>query len=203
MIRKLKTEDVEAVVRIHLASFPGFFLSFLGPRFLELFYRSFLEDSAGIGFVAIDENGYILGSVVGPLVPGGYFKRLLKRRWWKFCLASTSALMRQPGIASRLLRALWYRGDAPEGNSVPRALLNSISVSPEVQGRGIGRALVKGWLTEVQCRGGQGAFLTTDGEGNDAVNAFYQRVGWKLENSYTTPQKRLINRYIYDFQEPK
>lgn len=201
MIRKLRTEDIEAVVRIHLASFPGFFLSFLGPRFLELFYRSFLEDSTGIGFVALDGDGCVIGSVVGPLAPGGYFKRLMRRCWWAFSLASASALLRRPWIASRLLRALWYRGDAPEGDSVPRALLSSISVAPEAQGRGVGQALVKAWLHEVRRRGGQGAFLTMDAEGNEAVTYFYQRSGWKLESSYTTAQRRRMNRYIYDFRE--
>jgi ribosomal protein S18 acetylase RimI-like enzyme len=193
--------DLKTVVRIHLSSFPGFFLSFLGPRFLELFYRSFLEDPAGIGFVVTDENGYILGSVVGPLVPEGYFKRLLKRRWWKFCLASSSAIARRPWIISRLLRALWYRGDAPESDNVPRALLSSIAVAPEAQGRGVGQALVEAWLFEVRRRGGQGAFLTTDAEGNDAVNAFYLRQRWKLDSFYTTAQGRCMNRYIYDFRE--
>jgi GNAT superfamily N-acetyltransferase len=201
MIRPLKIEDVEAVVKVHSASFPGFFLSFLGPRFLDLFYRSFLEDSAGIGFVALNVDEFVIGCVVGPLVPGGYFKRLLRRRWWAFCLASASALLRRPWIACRLLRALWYRGDAPEGDSVTQALLSSIAVAPEAQGQGVGQALVKAWLYEVRRRRGQGAFLTTDAEGNDAVNYFYQRSGWKLESSYTTVQRRRMNRYIYDFRE--
>jgi len=201
MIRPLIDSDLKMVVKIHLSSFPSFFLSFLGPRFLELFYRSFLEDSAGIGFVALDVDERVLGSVVGPIEPGGYFKRLMKRRWRAFCLASASALLRRPWIASRLLRALWYRGDAPEGDSVPRALLSSISVAPEAQGRGVGQALVEAWLFEVRRRGGQGAFLTTDAEGDEAVNCFYQRLGWKLESSYTTAQKRRMNRYIYDFRK--
>jgi hypothetical protein len=99
MIRPIKIEDVEAVVKVHSASFPGFFLSFLGPRFLDLFYRSFLEDSEGIGFVALNVDEFVIGCVVGTLVPGGYFKRLLRRRWWAFCLASASALLRRPWIA--------------------------------------------------------------------------------------------------------
>jgi len=201
MIRPLIDSDLKMAVKIHLSSFPGFFLSFLGPHFLELFYRSFLEDPTGIGFVATDENGCILGSVVGPLVPGGYFKRLIKRRWWKFCLASASPLLRRPWIALRLLRALWYCGAAPTGDSVPRALLSSISVAPEAQGQGVGQALIKAWLFEVRRRRGQGAFLTTDAEGNEGVNCFYQRLEWKLESSYTTAQRRRMNRYIYDFRE--
>lgn len=194
-------QHILPVVQVHIESFPGFFLSFLGPRFLELFYRSFLEDSTGIGFVAIDENGCVLGCVVGPLVPEGYFRSLLKRRWWNFCLASVSAVLRRPRIASRLLRALWYRGDASESGNVPRALLSSIAVAPKAQGHGVGRELVKAWLSEVQRHGVKGAFLTTDAEGNEVVNAFYRRLGWELDSSYTTAQGRRMNRYIYDFRE--
>lgn len=201
MIRPLTVADVETAVRIHQSSFPGFFLSSLGPRFLELFYRSFLEDSSGIGFVALDENGCVIGSVAGPLVPAGYFKRLVRRHWLAFCMASLSALLSRPSIASRLVRALWYRGDAPEGDSVSRALLSSISVAPEAQGQGVGQALVEAWLYEVRCRGGKGAFLTTDADGNEVVNIFYQRLGWRLDSSYTTAQGRRMNRYIYDFRE--
>jgi ribosomal protein S18 acetylase RimI-like enzyme len=184
-----------------LESFPGFFLSFLGPHFLELFYRSFLEDSAGIGFVALNVDEFVIGCVVGPLVPGGYFKRLMRRRWWAFCVASSSALLRRPWIAFRLLRALWYRGDAAEGDSEARALLSSIAVAPEARGQGVGQALVKAWLDEVRRRGGQGAFLTTDAEGNEAVNIFYQRLEWKVDCSYTKAQGRRMIRYIYDFRE--
>ena len=38
-IRPMLESDVEAVVEIHLRTFPGFFLSFLGPDFLALLYR--------------------------------------------------------------------------------------------------------------------------------------------------------------------
>lgn len=201
MIRPLIDSDLKAVVKIHLQSFPAFFLSFLGPRFLELFYRSFLEDPSGIGFVAVNGNGRVIGSVVGPMVPGGFFKRLIRRCWWAFSLASVSALLSRPWIAPRLLRALWYRGDAPDDGSVLRALLSSISVAPEAQGQGVGQELVNAWLFEVKRRGGLGAFLTTDAEDNEAVNRFYQRLGWKLGGFFTTAQGRRMNRYLYDFRE--
>ncbi|MBN2345269.1 MAG: GNAT family N-acetyltransferase [Candidatus Aminicenantes bacterium] len=201
MIRPLRESDLEPVVEIHLASFPGFFLSFLGPGFLKLFYRSFLEDPLGIAYVAAGEDGGLLGCVVGPLRPAGYFKRLLKRCWWSFCLASLPALARRPGIALRLLRAVRYRGDAPGGVDSRRALLSSIAVAPSAQGRGIGRELVEAWLGEARRRGAPGAFLTTDAEGNDAVNAFYRRLGWRLADSYTAARGRRMNRFVFDFPE--
>jgi ribosomal protein S18 acetylase RimI-like enzyme len=196
-VRALGADDVAAVVAVHLRAFPSFFLSFLGPRFLREFYSSFLVDPMGRGFVAVDESGRMLGVVVGPLNPAGYFKRLLKRRWWAFCLASVSAVLRRPTVAPRLFRAVVYRGEAPDGPV--RALLSSIAVDPQVQGGGVGRLLVERWVAEVRAAGGTGCFLTTDAEGNEAVNAFYRKLGWKLEGSYCTTEGRRMNRYVFDF----
>ncbi len=198
-IAKLKREHVAGVVRVHLRSFPGFFLTFLGPQFLAEFYRSFTEDPAGMGYAALDEEaGRVVGSVVGPISPAGYFKRLLKRRWWAFAAASLATMLRDPRVVRRLLRALVYRGDAPSGPA--RALLSSISVDPSVQGTGVGRRLVEAWAREARDRGAAGCFLTTDAENNEAVNQFYQAGGWTLESSYVTPEGRRMNRYVLDFE---
>ena len=195
----IKEKHISQIVSVHMRSFPNFFLTFLGRRFLKEFYHSFLVDPSGMGFVAEDtSSGDVLGVIVGPLVPGGYFKRLLKRRWWAFCLVSVTAVLRKPWIIKRLFRAMFYRGEAPE-TSPQRSLLSSIAVDPKAQRFGIGEALVTAWVEEAKSRGAAGCFLTTDAEGNDPVNCFYQRIGWVLESSYTTPEGRKMNRYVLDF----
>ncbi|MFA6175750.1 MAG: GNAT family N-acetyltransferase [Phycisphaerae bacterium] len=197
-IRGIAGKDVKQVVDIHIKAFPSFFLTFLGRGFLKEFYKSFLCDSQGVGFVAIDqETNDILGAIVGSLNPNGYFKRLLKRKWFAFCIASVGAVLRKPAVIKRLFRAVFYRGDAPDGQE--RSLLSSIAVSPDAQGRGVGKALVKRWLEEIKSRKSSGAFLTTDAENNQAVNSFYQNLGWKLESSYSTHEGRKMNRYVYNF----
>jgi hypothetical protein len=55
------------------------------------------------------------------------------------------------------------------------------------------------WLGEARRRGCAGAFLTTDADCNEAVNGFYRRLGWHLETSYSTPEGRRMNRYVFDF----
>lgn len=183
-----------------MRAFPNFFLTFLGPKFLGEFYSSFLKDPMGAGFVAEDnETGEVVGVVVGPLVPQGYFKRLLIRRWWAFCLASITAILKRPIVVKRLFRALFYRGDPPPGSRI--SLLSSVTVSPKVQGRGIGQALVRKWVEEVERRGYAGCYLTTDANDNDKVNSFYQRLGWKIESTYTTTEGRVMHRYILDLPE--
>ncbi len=198
-VTRISKDNIAEIVNVHVRSFPDFFLTFLGKRFLKEFYGSFLVDDAGIGFVAL-EDGEVLGAIVGPIVPDGYFKRLLKRRWWSFCIASLFAVIKKPTVIPRLFRAVFYRGESPqEGPKL--SLLSSIAVSPDAQGKGVGRLLVTSWLEEVQKQGSKGAFLTTDRENNDAVNGFYQNLGWNLESSYDTPEGRKMNRYVNMFTE--
>lgn len=194
----LEKKYLGEIVNVHLKAFPDFFLTFLGPGFLKEFYKSFLYDEQGIGFVAI-ENDRILGAIVGPFKPAGYFKRLLLKKWYVFCFASLGAVLRKPKVIKRLFRAVFYRGETPQGQD--RSLLSSIAVDPETQGKGVGKALVMKWLDAVKARGGKGAFLTTDAGSNNTVNSFYQNLGWKIESTYQTPEGRKMNRFVYDFEK--
>ncbi len=196
-LEPLTLAQVDSVVRLHLNAFPDYFLSCLGPRFLREFYVSFLMDPVAVAFVARDEHAEVVGAVVGPLDPRGFFSRLLRRRWWAFCQASLGTALNRPSTVRRLIRALAYRGDVPEGPV--RALLSSVAVSPSAQGRGVGKTLVRRWLAEAGRRSASGCYLATDADNNDAVNRFYRSIGWKLESTYTTPERRKMNRYIYDF----
>ena len=196
-ITSLSSSHINTVVEIHLRAFPNFFLSFLGPHFLREFYGSFLVDSQGVGFVSLSSAGQILGVIVGPVDPRGYFKRLLKRRWWKFCMASIAAVVQRPSCMPRLFRAVFYRGESPAG--VQRALLSSVAVDPNVQSVGVGKKLVAHWLKEIQRRGATGCYLTTDAEGNEKVNQFYQGLHWRIDSVYLTPEGRRMHRYVYDF----
>jgi ribosomal protein S18 acetylase RimI-like enzyme len=197
-LHRLERLDIPAVVDLHVRAFPGFFLSFLGPRFLREFYGSFVDEPNGLAFVAEDQTGgQLLGVVVGPLRPAGYFRRLLIRRWWAFCLASVMAVCRRPWVIPRLWRAVFYRGEAPTGPA--RALLSSLAVAPEARRRGVGLALINAWTAEAQCRGAAGGYLTTDAEGNEAVNAFYARAGWTLEETFVTREGRKMYRWTLDW----
>lgn len=190
---------IDRVVELHQQAFPGFFLSFLGPRFLREFYRSFVNHDVGVGFVAVDAStGSVLGVIVGPLIPDGYFRRLLTQRWFAFCLASLTSVVKKPSVLPRLFRAVFYRGDTP-AHAEGLALLSSIAVCPEVRGAGLGVALVQAFLDEVRHRGGKGVFLTTDADNNERVNRFYRELGFTQEAAYRTPEGRKMNRLLLTF----
>ena len=192
-ICSLETGHVDAVVRVHLASFPGFFLSFLGPRFLALFYSGICDAPEGIGFVYLNETGMPAGFVAGTSNPGGFYKRLLKRDWLKFALASAVPVLKKPSVIGRVARAVSHPAENPVGDDV--AGLFSIGVLPELQGTGAGKKLVQSFLCEASKRGCQRVFLTTDRDNNEAVNTFYKKLGFEIERQYVTPEGRRMNEY--------
>lgn len=198
-IRRMVVADLPEAVRVHLESFPAFFLSLLGPGCLRELYRSFVVDPSGVALVAEDPaSSRVIGVIAGTTRPAGHFRRLLARRWWAFGLTCLRAALRRPGIIPRLLRGLCYRGGDPDSRAL--ALLSTLAVSPSAQHRGVGSALVRRWVEAVRSdRSLAGCFLTTDGERNDAVNHFYRSAGWSLDGRYVTPEGRTMNRYTYEF----
>ena len=65
-----------------------------------------------------------------------------------------------------------------------------------MQRQGIGRLLVRAFLDEACVRELENINLTTDSFDNDGVNRFYQRLGFSLLRTYTTPEGRKMNEYI-------
>jgi ribosomal protein S18 acetylase RimI-like enzyme len=191
----MEAHDVALVVKAHLASFPGFFLTFLGPAFLAEFYTGILTDPSGIAFVS-EEDGQIAGFVAGTSQPAGFYMRLLRQRWWWFGLASIKPVLRNPRIVPRLLRALTMPGQARSAEG--EGTLMSIAVLPDKQGQGIGQALVRAFLSEAAQRGLAKVNLTTDQVNNDAANHFYQRLGFSCVRHFLTPEDRQMNEYVTD-----
>lgn len=197
-IVSLRPEYVEQCASIHLRAFPDFFLSRLGPRFISEFYRAFLDEPDAISGVALDDEGRVLGVVVGTKQPHGFFARLLKQRWHAFTLASITLAVRHPAVVPRLLRAVLYRGEVPL--PVGGALLSSICVDLDSQGASVGSNLLRHFMSAVQTAGIP-AYLTTDRVDNDSTNSFYLRHGWHLVGSYKTPEGRSMNCYALDVLE--
>jgi ribosomal protein S18 acetylase RimI-like enzyme len=185
------------MVEVHLTSFQGFFLTFLGPAFLRQLYVAIQADPSGIGFVAEDEKG-VCGFVVGTAQPSGFYRRLLRRRWWYFALAAILPAFKRPSIIPRLFRAFSMPDQVASQKG--RGTLMSIAVSPEVQGKGIGHSLVRAFLDEAACRGLQQVDLTTDRDNNDTTNRFYRNLGFVCERTFITPEGRTMNEYVISLQ---
>jgi len=194
-ILKMQSRDIDSVTQIHLLSFKGFFLSFLGYQFLAELYDGIVSDPNGIAFVANSDNG-ILGFVAGTDSPQGFYRRLLRQRWWRFAWAAAWPALRKPSIIHRLLRA--FSRSRSEDIHENCATLMSIAVAPDAQGQGIGQQLVQAFLVEVKARGIKQVNLTTDAENNAAANQFYVKQGFTLHKSFVTPEGRRMNEYMIE-----
>jgi len=199
-IGAMKRADVPDVVRVHLLSFEGFFLSFLGEKFLRFYYES-ICDFGQLGFVA-RRDSEIIGFVVGIENSFGFYQSLLKYRAHKFVMAAVPAILRTPSIVPRLLRAVFKRSEHG-GERENSATLTSIAVRPDIQSRGLGRQLLRSFVEEAAKRRISRIFLETDAEGNEAVCGFYEREGFVAHREYTTPENRRMREYLLEIPGPK
>jgi ribosomal protein S18 acetylase RimI-like enzyme len=185
---------------VHLAAFPGFFLSRLGAGFLRQLYRTFVCDPDGVCVVAerqMESGGEeIVGFIAGTTAPASLFRRALVNRGVLFALAATGALVRHPVlVGKRLIAAIWYRGDSPP-HQPSAALLSSLAVVPSVRQLGIGRTLVAAFCAATRQAKLRYVYLTTDQEDNEAVNRFYHSLGFEVSATTTRGDGRTMNTFL-------
>jgi ribosomal protein S18 acetylase RimI-like enzyme len=192
-IRPMLESDVEAVVGIHLRTFTGFFLSFLGHNFLALLYRSIGEAPEGVALIAVRGHA-VEGFAAGVTAQTSFYRRLVKRHWWHFGVSALGAAVRKPSVIPRLLRAL--RRPSEAGTAAAAAALMSIAVSPECEGKGVGGLLIEAFCAEMAERGVADLCLTTDRDDNAGVRRFYERHGFRSTGSFVTPEGRAMIEYV-------
>lgn len=202
ILTPMRPTDVGELARIHERAFQGFFLASLGTPFLREFYRGYLTDPSSVAIVAREAaTGRPIGCAVGTVEPEGFYGRLLRRRGPAFALAGARAAVTRPRVVvPRLLAAVRYRGDAPEGSG--GALFASMCVDPNTSSRGVGARLSRAWSEGAAARGATRAYLTTDADDNDAVNRHHQRQGWTIDADYRTAAGRHMYRYVKDLAAP-
>jgi ribosomal protein S18 acetylase RimI-like enzyme len=199
VIRPIRLPDLDDVVNIHMKSFPGFFLTFLGKQFLKIYYEGILVEPSGIGILQTSK-GELTGFVVGYHNPSGFYSRLLRRDWMRFGLSSAPAVLKKPSLFLRLLRATAKPFETPGCNTVE---LSSIAVLPLHQGRGIGGQLINAFIKEAVIRGIEYIYLTTDDIDNKAARTLYEKSGFKLYRKFETREKRLMCEYRYTINMDK
>jgi colanic acid biosynthesis glycosyl transferase WcaI len=176
-VRVAEARDLDAMVALHVAAFPEFFLTSLGPRFLREFYGGLLLRESGIALVCVCRST-IVGLAAGPVAPRGYFRSLLKTRGLAFALAASHAALRNPlKVIPKLIGAITYRGDvhdAPDG----ACLLSSLCVAPSFQGRGLAGRLLEAFCDVARLRDATAVYLTTDADENVGPLRVYARSGF-------------------------
>ncbi len=195
-VRAMLPRDIDGVVDVHLRAFQSFFLTSLGRAFLAVLYAAIIE----FGEVALvsTSDGQVTGFAAGSVNPGSFYRRLLRAHLIDFGLAALPAVLRNPREALRVVRAL---GKPSVGSRPPgTATLLSLAVDPSVRGQRHGKHLVQSFIAECRSRGASDIDLMTDKYGNDAVNAFYAGLGFRIGREVTTPERRVLNEYTMDLR---
>lgn len=203
VIRPALDSDLASVIRLHREAFPAAFMTTLGPLFLRAYYRLVLAFPGHILLLA-EETGVCLGLVAGFIGPAAFYREM-KRRRPAFLPALAAGLLRHPLLAPRALlreRQVSAAGRPEPATDKDTCELSSIAVSPKARGRGVGALLTRRFAEDASRRGAQRIVLTTDADGNDAVNHFYLSLGFIQDGTFHQTATRRMHRYRLDLPMP-
>lgn len=189
---KLTKKELEDVVNIHISTFEGFFLTFLGKGFLRQMYKGFIShENSGLIVVKIEKE------IAGVLAYSGdissFYKYLIKTRLIPFAWYSLGATIRKPSAMFRLIRAFLKPGETKRDEQYVE--LSSIGVKPEWKGKHVGSVLIDKLKEIFDSEKYAYINLETDADDNEGANAFYVKNKFVLSRTYETPEGRRMNEY--------
>lgn len=197
-IRKIDHTDksvIDDVVQIHLATFQGFFLTFMGRGFLRQMYTAYTKHSQSDILVAT-ENGKTVGFLAYSQQLSGLYKYMIKHRLLPFAWYSLGAFLRKPKVFMRLVRAFLKPGEAQRNEKYVE--LASIGVHPDAKGKGVGSQLIDVLKNSVDFDEFAYITLETDVVDNVAANQFYVKNGFYIAQEYQTHEGRKMYEYRYE-----
>jgi ribosomal protein S18 acetylase RimI-like enzyme len=195
LIREAEPWQVKSIVDTHLATFPGFFLTFMGPGFLKCLYQAYISHRESQLLIAENDMGELLGFVAFTNDLSGFYHHLLRRSLIPLAWYSFLSVLSRPSVFFRLLK-----GFAQPRQSIRAeryAELSSIGVEPSKKHLGIGSKLIGEVKKRIDFVHTSYLKLETDADNNDDVNVFYLRNGFTLHHSFTTAEGRKMNEYRY------
>ena len=185
-IRPMGVGDLGAVVQIHQAAFPGFFLTRMGPRFLRAYYAAVLEFPRHLALVAETDRpvGFAVGFTDAP-----EFYQFFAQRKRRLLPLMAIAVLRHPSLVLALLSNA--RRVETKAAASDKAAVEMSSLATLRPGGGVGGQLVEAFADAAAQAGGRSILLTTDAEGNAAVRQFYEKSGFVLEGHEQRGSRRL------------
>jgi ribosomal protein S18 acetylase RimI-like enzyme len=190
---RLGTGHLEQVATLHVACFPGYYLTRLGPAFLRAMYGWYVDSPEAIAYVAVDAQGHMVGFVAGTTSAEQYHGSLFRRRGGALLATLAARLFGSPADTVRLawerkdllpqaVSSLLARGSREPVESAPgaekgTASLVSIGVEPSQRRSGLGRRLTDLFVREAGQRGCEVVTLSVR-EDNEGARLFYESIGW-------------------------
>ena len=186
---------INEIVDIHLATFKGFFLTFMGKGFLKQMYKAYTTHPESDIFVALDDDNKVAGFLAYSENLSGLYKYMIKHRLIQFAWYSLGAFLRKPAVFMRLIRAFLKPGESKRTEKYVE--LASIGVHPDAKCGGIGSSLIDELKSEVDFDKFEYITLETDAVDNEIANKFYVKNGFTVEREFETHEGRKMFEYRY------
>ena len=201
-VRPLEEGDLTEAAILHRHVLDMEFLSRYGLGFMRLYYRAWMMSPASIALAAVDENGTLVGSLLGAADPAAQVRGMVRTYGMRLGIRLMAHAAIHPRLAVDLIatRGIRYvRGVArvigarlrPSppvavgGDDSPRVgEITHLLVKPNLQGMGIGRELVAAAVSIARDAGRDEMVLVTPPD--LAARGFYERLGWIVDRELTS-----------------
>ena len=182
-IREVKCDEkklIDDIVTIHLNTFTGFFLTFMGRGFLNQMYKSYCDyEEAGL-FVA-EEDGKAIGFLAYSSNFSGLYKFMIKTRLIQFGWYSIGAFLRRPSAFLHIISAFLKPGEAKREEEYVE--LSSIGVDLNIRRKIKKSLLIDSLKRKVDFTKFAYINLETDAVDNEGAIHFYEKNGFEIEGT--------------------
>lgn len=196
-IREVKYDEkklINDIVTIHLNTFTGFFLTFMGRGFLNQMYISYC-DYEEAGLLVAEEDGKAIGFLAYSSNFSGLYKFMIKTRLIQFGWYSIGAFFRRPSAFMHIISAFLKPGEAKREEKYVE--LSSIGVDPNIKSKGIGSLLIDSLKHKVDFKKFAYINLETDAIDNEGAIHFYEKNGFVRERMFETDEGRKMYEYRF------
>lgn len=196
-IREVKYDEkklINDIVTIHLNTFTGFFLTFMGRGFLNQMYTSYC-DYEEAGLLVAEEDGKAIGFLAYSSNFSGLYKFMIKTRLIQFGWYSIGAFFRRPSAFMHIISAFLKPGEAKREEKYVE--LSSIGVDPNIKSKGIGSLLIDSLKRKVDFTKFAYINLETDAVDNEVAIHFYEKNGFVRKRMFETDEGRKMYEYRF------
>ena len=196
-IREVKSEEKELIndiVSIHLNTFTGFFLTFMGRGFLNQMYRSYCDHDES-GLLVAEDNGKAVGFLAYSGNFSGLYRFMIKTRLVPFGWYSVGAFFRRPSAFMHIIKAFLKPSEVKREEKYVE--LSSIGVDPTIKSKGVGSLLIDELKEIVDFNKFAYITLETDAVNNDGAIHFYEKNGFVRKRMYETDEGRKMYEYRF------
>ena len=189
-IREVKSDEkkiIDEIVTIHLNTFTGFFLTFMGRGFLRQMYQSYCDHEES-GLLVAEGDGKTVGFLAYSSDFSGLYKFMIKTRLVQFGWYSMGAFFRRPSAFLHIIKAFLKPSEVKRKEKYVE--LSSIGVDPNVKSKGVGSKLIEKLKKLVDFEEYAYITLETDAVNNEGAIHFYEKNGFIRERMFVTDEGR-------------